>query len=74
VKTAAVDFIEANGRQLKAPQSFKIANSDSNVPGERQNLLDPADVCENYLRSALAYMLISMPTCTSTIFGVFQAI
>jgi hypothetical protein len=27
-----------------------------------------------YLRAAQAYMLISMPTDTSTIFGVFQAI
>jgi hypothetical protein len=27
-----------------------------------------------YLRAAQAYMLISMPTETSTIFGVFQAI
>src|SRR5262245_32358879 len=27
-----------------------------------------------YLRDAQAYMLISMPTCTSTIFGVFQVI
>jgi hypothetical protein len=27
-----------------------------------------------YLRAAQAYMLISMPTGTSTIFGVFQAI
>jgi hypothetical protein len=27
-----------------------------------------------YLRAAHAYMLISMPTDTSTIFGVFQAI
>jgi hypothetical protein len=26
----------------------------------------------SYLRAAQAYMLISMPTCTSTIFGVFQ--
>jgi hypothetical protein len=29
---------------------------------------------EVYLRAAQAYMLISMPTGTSTIFGVFQAI
>src|SRR6202011_4146764 len=29
---------------------------------------------EAYLRAAQAYMLISMPTDTSTIFGVFQAI
>jgi hypothetical protein len=28
----------------------------------------------DYLRTAQAYMLISMPTCTSTIFGVFQVI
>jgi hypothetical protein len=28
----------------------------------------------SYLRAAHAYMLISMPTGTSTIFGVFQAI
>jgi hypothetical protein len=28
----------------------------------------------DYLRAAQAYMLISMPTGTSTIFGVFQAI
>jgi hypothetical protein len=27
-----------------------------------------------YLRAAQAYMLISMPTCTSTILGVFQVI
>jgi hypothetical protein len=28
----------------------------------------------DYFRAAQAYMLISMPTGTSTIFGVFQAI
>jgi hypothetical protein len=31
-------------------------------------------VATAYLRAAHAYMLISMPTGTSTIFGVFQAI
>jgi hypothetical protein len=31
-------------------------------------------VANGYLRAAQAYMLISMPTGTSTIFGVFQAI
>jgi hypothetical protein len=30
--------------------------------------------CAIYLRAAQAYMLISMPTGTSTIFGAFQAI
>ena len=34
--------------------------------------LNDADAA--YLRAAHAYMLISMPTGTSTIFGVFQAI
>jgi hypothetical protein len=29
---------------------------------------------QSYLRKAQAYMLISMPTGTSTIFGAFQAI
>jgi len=36
----------------------------------RQN----AELSRAYLRAAQAYMLISMPTDTSTIFGVFQAI
>jgi hypothetical protein len=31
-------------------------------------------VAADYLRAAQAYMLISMPTGTSTIFGAFQAI
>jgi hypothetical protein len=37
----------------------------------RQNVKANASA---YLRAAQAYMLISMPTGTSTIFGVFQAI
>ena len=45
-------------------------------PGASQNLLlDLAGVREaNYLRAAQAYILISMPTGTSTIFGAFQVI
>jgi hypothetical protein len=31
-------------------------------------------IAARYLRAAHAYMLISMPTGTSTIFGAFQAI
>jgi hypothetical protein len=31
-------------------------------------------IATSYLRAAQAYMLISIPTGTSTIFGVFQAI
>jgi hypothetical protein len=34
----------------------------------------PSRRSRSYLRGAEAYMLISMPTCTSTIFGVFQVI
>jgi hypothetical protein len=42
--------------------------ADSN--DQLRNDITPA----NYLRAAQAYMLISMPTGTSTIFGAFQAI
>jgi hypothetical protein len=38
-------------------------------PASKREAIDAA-----YLRAAHAYMLISMPTGTSTIFGVFQAI
>jgi hypothetical protein len=34
----------------------------------------PETIAARYLRAAHAYMLISMPTGTSTIFGAFQAI
>ena len=37
-------------------------------------LLEPGRTLRSYLRAAQAYMLISMPTGTSTIFGVFQVI
>jgi hypothetical protein len=48
-------------------------------PARRLPRLRPADagagqIASVYLREAQAYMLISMPTCTSTIFGVFQVI
>ena len=51
----------------------------SNVPGQervtrRSTLVKNEAVAAAYLRAAQAYMLISMPTGTSTIFGVFQAI
>src|SRR5271156_3659641 len=38
------------------------------------DLPEPGRTLRNYLRAAQAYMLISMPTGTSTIFGVFQVI
>jgi N-acetylmuramic acid 6-phosphate (MurNAc-6-P) etherase len=47
------------------------------APEARDNVLAPGAgqvVSAIYLRAAQAYMLISMPTGTSTIFGVFQAI
>jgi hypothetical protein len=41
----------------------------------RNDATGPGGVIEGgYLRAAQAYMLISMPTGTSTIFGAFQAI
>jgi hypothetical protein len=40
----------------------------------QQSTLAEKAVSSAYLRAAQAYMLISMPTGTSTIFGAFQAI
>src|ERR1019366_4583294 len=76
------------GEDQYGQKGFLVAlNSDSTAaiqflthlpaaPGASQNLLlEPAGVREaNYLRAAQAYILISMPTGTSTIFGHFQAI
>ncbi len=48
-----------------------------NLPGPRQQAVAGAGQDRSdafYLRAAQAYMLISMPTGTSTIFGVFQLI
>jgi hypothetical protein len=42
--------------------------------GRRSTCVKPVVSATAYLRAAQAYMLISMPTGTSTIFGVFQAI
>jgi hypothetical protein len=47
------------------------------TPATARNKVDRAgQIVSNavYLRAAQAYMLISMPTGTSTIFGVFQVI
>jgi hypothetical protein len=60
-------------------KTSKVDAGANNAPGqERVNprstlVKDEADAAA-YLRAAQAYMLISMPTGTSTIFGVFQAI
>jgi hypothetical protein len=60
--------------------SFKGGRQDAtfplrNVPRLEVHLRSKREaVAAAYLRAAHAYMLISMPTDTSTIFGVFQAI
>jgi hypothetical protein len=41
---------------------------------EQQIAAGAGQIVAVYLRAAQAYMLISMPTGTSTIFGVFQVI
>jgi hypothetical protein len=52
--------------------------TDAPVTGTRHaqqsTLVKNEAVSSAYLRAAQAYMLISMPTGTSTIFGAFQAI
>jgi hypothetical protein len=40
----------------------------------KSTCIESEAVATAYLRAAHAYMLISMPTGTSTIFGAFQAI
>ena len=45
-----------------------------NVSGPEVHLAKPLAIAAGYFRAAHAYMLISMPTGTSTIFGDFQAI
>jgi hypothetical protein len=44
------------------------------LPRLAQITVRAGQALDAYLRDAQAYMLISMPTCTSTIFGVFQLI
>jgi hypothetical protein len=49
-----------------------LASKD--VPRPEVHLRQYVRTSADYLRAAHAYMLISMPTGTSTIFGAFQAI
>jgi hypothetical protein len=66
---------QAGGRQQARTDSylpaaeFSVMTLRSNPVRESRRAASPG-----YLRSALTYMLISMPTCTSTIRGVFQVI
>jgi hypothetical protein len=60
---AIAEFTGNNRRKTAAPAA--ALNSDCWEPGR---------TLRSYLRAAQAYMLISMPTGTSTIFGVFQVI
>ena len=60
-------------------RNFKGGRGVKSAPLEarhsRQSTLFKKMLCTAaYLRAAQAYMLISMPTGTSTIFGAFQAI
>jgi hypothetical protein len=64
---------------LDIRKASKVDAGIDNVPGQervtrRSTLVKNEAVAAAYLRAAQAYMLISMPTGTSTIFGVFQAI
>jgi hypothetical protein len=60
--------------KLEIPKS-DILNRTSATARSSRAALSRADRFDAvYLRAAQAYMLISMPTGTSTIFGVFQVI
>jgi hypothetical protein len=56
-------------RNLLNSSAARLPRLDAGIPIEPGRSLDAV-----YLRAAQAYMLISMPTGTSTIFGVFQVI
>ena len=62
--------------RLRGQRTVKNFRRDTACParGNRQLPEPGKTVSTRYLRAAQAYMLISMPTGTSTIFGVFQLI
>jgi hypothetical protein len=64
-------FAEATSRNLE-PDNFEPDVCRGSKQRSCQSRADRFDAV--YLRAAQAYMLISMPTGTSTIFGVFQVI
>jgi hypothetical protein len=68
---AARTFISLIRKRFEEPQ-----NGRGPKGGRKAPVLGAAKSSRRdfYLRAAQAYMLISMPTGTSTIFGVFQAI
>jgi hypothetical protein len=53
---------------------FKHNPTIGSVSGPESTCVKRRTNAARYLRAAHAYMLISMPTGTSTIFGAFQAI
>lgn len=53
---------------LRAIPAGNVVTTGGSPPSKRRT------IAIAYLRAAQAYILISMPTDTSTIFGVFQAI
>jgi hypothetical protein len=65
------DLFEARFRNLE-PDNFEPDVCRGSKQRSCQSRADRFDAV--YLRAAQAYMLISMPTGTSTIFGVFQVI
>jgi hypothetical protein len=54
----------------KEQRSWRRGEADGHGRGPQNAVV----IATSYLRAAQAYMLISIPTGTSTIFGVFQVI
>jgi hypothetical protein len=67
-KTLEAKTFEGGHRHDNAPAIGAVSRQEVHLKSKRKA------VAAAYLRTAHAYMLISMPTGTSTIFGVFQAI
>jgi hypothetical protein len=62
------------GAQRPAPSEFVERNAGACSLMGKPKPAPPSRRSRSYLRDAEAYMLTSMPTCTSTIFGVSQVI
>src|ERR1700733_2411601 len=72
VKSASASLSQAHGRPSQSSQGME--ENRSACRDSRQLAAGAGQTLCSYLRTAQAYMLISMPTGTSTIFGVFQVI
>jgi hypothetical protein len=69
-----LSYKRRNQNAARWTRASRHSSTIGNVSGPEVHLAKPLAIAAGYFRAAHAYMLISMPTGTSTIFGAFQAI